>query len=144
MNQPGCRGPANQKETVLVTNVRIIQARDCVRATPDGTLDRAAGERGLAEVAAASRGLTNFEVLLDLRRAQVTLTIADAWSLAYHLVGLPEMRRHKIAVVPPADDFDRAAFFALVAGNRGLWVRAFASFEEAIDWLAEDRTGLSQ
>jgi hypothetical protein len=124
----------------MATNVRIIHARDCVRATPDGTLDRATSERLLAEVAAAARGLTDFEVILDTRRAQATLTITDLWYLAEHLVGLPEIRGRKIAVLPPAEGFDRASFFALTAQNRGLRVRAFASFEEAIDWLAEDRT----
>jgi hypothetical protein len=115
-----------------------------VRATPDGTLDRAAGERGLAEVAAAARGLTDFEVILDTRRARATLTVADVSYLAVYLAGLPEMRGRKIAVLPPAEDFDRAAFFALVAGNRGAQIRAFASFEDAIDWLAEGRTETPQ
>ena len=124
----------------MPTNVRIIHARDCVRATPEGGVDRAAGQRLLEELVAASRGLAAFDVLLDMRRVQPTLTTADLWFLADHLAGLPELRWRRIAVLPPDGGFDRAAFFAIVASTRGVRIRAFASFEEAIDWLAEGRT----
>jgi hypothetical protein len=67
------------------------------------------------------------------------MTVADLWYLTGYLVGLPEMWERKIAVLPPAEEFDRAAFFALAAENRGGRVRAFASLEEAIGWLAEGR-----
>ena len=127
----------------MPTNVRIIHGRDCVRAAPDGTLDRAASERLLAEVADASRDLTDFDVILDMRRAEATMTVTDLWYLANDLARLREFHRHKIAILPPAEDFDRADFFALVAKNRAAWVRAFPSFEEAIDWLAEGRATLS-
>ena len=124
----------------MATNVVIVHPRDYVRATPDGTLDRATSERLLSEVAAAARGLAEFDVVLDTRGAQATMTITDLWDLASYLVRLPEMWERKIAVVPPAEEFDRAAFFALAAENRGGRVRAFATFEEAFDWLAEGRT----
>jgi hypothetical protein len=124
----------------MPASVRIIHGRDGVPAAPDGTLDRTASERLLAEVATASRDLADFDVILDCRRVETTMTIADLWYLAEHLARLREFRRHKIAVLPPAEDFDRADFFALVAQNRSMRVRAFTSFEEAIDWLAEGRT----
>ena len=124
----------------MPTDVRIIHGRDCPRAAPDGTLDRAASERLLAGLAAASRDLAKFDVILDCRRAETTMTIADLWYLAQYLARLREFHRRKITVLPPAADFDRADFFALATKNRSMGVRAFASFEEAIDWLAEGRT----
>jgi hypothetical protein len=126
----------------MATNVVIVRPHDYVRATPDGTLDQAASERLLSEVAAATRGLPECDVVLDTRGAQVTMTIGDLWHLAQYLVRLPEMWNRKIAVLPPTDDLGRATFFALAAGNRGGWVRAFASFEEAIDWFVAGRTEL--
>jgi hypothetical protein len=127
----------------MATNVRIIHSRDYVRATPDGSLDRATSERLLAEVVTASHVLTDFDVILDMRRSQVTMTIADLWDLANYLTTLPEMRMHRIAVLPPEADFDRARFFALYAESRGMWVRAFASFEAAVDWFAQGRTEIA-
>lgn len=126
----------------MATSVVIVHPRDYVRATPDGTLDRAASERPLVDVATASRGLADFDVILDLRHAHAMVTVTDLWYLAQYLAGLPELRTRRVAIVAPAERFDLASFFALAAQNRGLRVRAFASFEEAIDWLAEDRTEL--
>jgi hypothetical protein len=54
----------------MTTNVVIVHPRDYVRATPDGTLDRTTSERLLSEVAAAVRGLSEFDVVLDTRRAR--------------------------------------------------------------------------
>jgi hypothetical protein len=72
------------------------------------------------------------------------MTIGELWDLASYLIRLPELWGRKIAILPPADEFDRAAFFALAAENRGGWVRAFPAFEESFDWLAEGRTETPQ
>jgi hypothetical protein len=121
----------------MATKVRIVHARDWVRATLDGTLDRAVSEQLLDEVAAAARGLTDFYVILDTRRAASALTVTDLWYLAGHFAGLPEIRWRKTAVLVPPERFDCGEFFAVSALSRGLRVRAFTSFEEAIDWLIE-------
>ena len=42
---------------VLFTNVKIIDAREFVRATPGGVLDLEASEKLLLEIAEASRDL---------------------------------------------------------------------------------------
>ncbi len=128
----------------MATNVRIIHGRDCVRAAPDGALDLATSERLLAEVSTASRGLTAFDVILDVRNAQMTMTVADVWNLASYLTTLPEMRMRKIAVLPTESDFDHAAFFGRFAETRGMWVRAFASFEAEVDWFAQGRTEIER
>ena len=66
------------------------------------------------------------------------MTTTDLWYLAQHLAGLGGLWGHRVALVAPPDQFDGS--FALFAQNRGVPVRACASFEEAIDWLAEGRT----
>jgi hypothetical protein len=123
----------------MATDVRIVRGRDCVRTKADGTLDLATSRRLLAEAAATGEQLGAFDVLFDTRQAEPTLTVSDLWDLAYYLAGLPAMRGRKIAVLPPADDFDHADFFAQFSRARGLRVRSFASFEEALDWLEADR-----
>jgi hypothetical protein len=78
-----------------------------------------------------------------MRNAQVTMIVADLWDLASYLTTLPEMQMRKIAVVPPESDFDRATFFGRFAETRGMWVRAFASFEAAVDRFAQGRTEIA-
>jgi len=58
-------------------------------------------------------------------------------SLAAELSKIFQPYNRKIAVLCPVERFDDAAFFALCAENRGFRVKAFTSFEDAIDWLIE-------
>lgn len=124
----------------MVTDVRIVRGRDCVRATPAGTLDLDGSKRVIAEVAAVGGGLGVFDVILDVRRTDLALTITDLWYLADHLARQPTLRGRRIAVLPPAWDGERADTFAGLARARGMRVRAFVSFEAAIDWLVEGRS----
>jgi len=38
-------------------------------------------------------------------------------------------------VLCPLEKFDHSRFFALCAENRGFSIRAFTSYEEAMEWL---------
>jgi hypothetical protein len=40
-------------------------------------------------------------------------------------------------VLCPLERFDHSRFFALCAENRGFDVRAFVSYEDAMEWLIE-------
>jgi len=41
-------------------------------------------------------------------------------------------------VLCPLEKFDRARFFAMCAENRGFNMRAFADYEQAMEWLMAD------
>ena len=53
----------------MPTNIRVIHARDFVRATPQGVLDLNASEKLLFEIVVAGAPLATYDVLLDTRSA---------------------------------------------------------------------------
>ncbi len=119
----------------MPTNIRVIHARDFIRARADGLLDRETSMSLLAEIAAAGAALAERHVLLDTRQAQSVMSVADLWFLASELATHGAAREQRTAVLCPTDEFDRAEFFALCAQNRGLRIAAFTAFEDAIEWL---------
>ncbi|MGO9307587.1 MAG: hypothetical protein ACLQDL_01025 [Spirochaetia bacterium] len=123
----------------MATNIRIIHARDFIRATPEGALDREQSAQLLRAVATAASSQVDHEIILDTRHAQLDLSITDLWYLAQDLAALGKGFSRKTAVLCPLEKFDLAGFFALCAQNRGLPVKAFTSFEEAFEWLVADR-----
>jgi len=119
-------------------SVKVIHARDFVRARPEGVFDLDESLRLLAEIEAAAAGLKNHDVLLDVRRAESELTPGDLWTLAQKLAEFRDAYRRKTAVLCPLERFDNARFFALCSENRGLNVRAFTSYEGAMGWILAD------
>lgn len=119
----------------MPTSIRIVHARDFVRATTDGAFDFETAKKLLIEIASATSHLADYEMLLDTRKAQVAMSVTDLWYLATEVVRRREAFSRKTAVLCPVGEFDFAAFFALCAENRGLWIKAFTSFEDAIEWL---------
>jgi hypothetical protein len=121
----------------VATNVRVIEAKDFVRATPEGQADMATAERLLQDIARAGAGLEDFHVLVDTRRATGGLGANELWSLAQKLAQYRHAFGRKTAILCPLERFDHSRFFALCAENRGFDVRAFVSYEDAMEWLIE-------
>lgn len=119
----------------MPSNVKVIRARDFIRAQPDGHASLEKAEQLLREIAQAGAGLEDFEVLVDTRSATGALTATDMWRLAETLVGFRKTFAHRTAVLCPRERFDHARFFALCAENRGFNVQAFESYEDAMKWL---------
>ncbi len=119
----------------MPTNVKIIHASEFIKATAEGKLDFEESKRALQEIASAAGPLADCEIILDTRKAEVVMSPSDLWYLAAELDKLrKDLHGRKIAVLCPLEDFDHAEFFELCAQNRGFSVRAFTSFEDAIDW----------
>ena len=119
----------------MATDIRLIHPSDFVRATTDGELDFETSKRALIEIASAASHLVDFEILLDTRKAESRMSVTDLWYLVGELSKLGEAFRRKTAVLCPVEQFDNAAFFELCAQNQGFRIKAFTSFEAAIDWL---------
>lgn len=119
----------------MTTDIRLINARDFVRVTSEGKLDFEQSMKILTEIALATAPLVAYEILLDTRQAHVQISEADLWYLAAELSKLRKAFSGKTAVLCPVERFDDAAFFALCSKNRGIMVKAFTSFEDAINWL---------
>ena len=121
----------------MTANIKIIPAHEFIKAAPEGQLDLENCKIALTEIAAVSSATVDYEIILDTRKAQVNLSIADLWYLAAELSRLGKPFSRKTAVVCPLGGFDYAGFLALCAQNRGLQVKAFTSFDDAIEWLFE-------
>jgi hypothetical protein len=124
----------------MPTNIRVIHAHEFIKATPDGQLDLEKAKKLLMEIASASAPLVDYEIFLDMRRAQSGLSVSDLWDLAAELSNLGKAFLRKTAVLCPVEQFDHASFFALCAKNRGFQISAFTSFEGAIEWLIGNGT----
>jgi hypothetical protein len=116
----------------MATNVTVIHAQDFVKARPDGQLDLEGSKQLLMEIASASAPLGDHKILVDTRRAQVTMSITDLWYLAAELSNFGNAFLRNTAILCPLEKFDQAGFFALCARNRAYPVSAFASFEDAV------------
>ncbi|MGO8942355.1 MAG: hypothetical protein ACLQJ7_01595 [Syntrophobacteraceae bacterium] len=125
----------------MATNIRIVHAHDFIRAAPEGDLDLEESQKLLNEIASATAGLVDYEIIVDTRKVQVEMSPTDLWYLAAELCKFREtFFRKKTAVLCPLEEFDQAEFFELCAKNRGFQVKAFTSFEDAIEWLVANGT----
>lgn len=122
----------------MARNIRIINARDFVSAKPDGVLNLQESEQLLRDVVGASQPLEEFDILVDTREAASTLSATDLWYLADRLVRYPRTFAGRTAILCPAERFDHASFFALCAGNKGIDMQVFTSYEEAMKWLTAE------
>jgi len=124
----------------MPTDIRIIHAHDFIKATLEGQLDFERSKEALLEIAATSSALADYEIILDTRKTQSIMSVIDLWYLALELKKLGEAFSRKTAVLCPLEEFDSAKFFATCAQNRHLQIRAFTSFEDAIEWLVANQT----
>ena len=122
----------------MPTNVKIIHARDFIMARPGGVLDPVASEKLLDDIVGSTNSLDSFQVLLDTRRSLAVLTTIDLWRLAEKLTAGVTSQVHKTAVLCPHERFDHARFFAMCAERRGVNIRAFLAYEDAMEWLIAD------
>ncbi|MBI5646925.1 MAG: hypothetical protein HY962_08320 [Ignavibacteriae bacterium] len=121
----------------MPTDIRVIHARDFLRATPEGVFDFEDSKQCLLSIATAASQPGDIEILLDTRKAHLHVTVSELWFLAAELSKLRAAFSRKTAVLCPGESFDNAKFFTLCSENRGFRMRAFTSFEDAILWLSE-------
>ncbi|HEX6690120.1 MAG TPA: hypothetical protein VF110_03135 [Burkholderiales bacterium] len=119
----------------MPNNIKVIHASDFIRAQPEGPAHLEEAERLLKEIADASAGLSDFEILVDTRRVTGSLSAPDLWTLAQKLARFRLGAARRTAILCPIEKFDHSRFFALCAENRGFNIQAFTSYEEAMEWL---------
>jgi hypothetical protein len=116
-------------------NVKVIQATEFIRATPEGKAYVEKAEQLLKDIADASAGLEGFHVLVDTRRITGSLTAVELFHLADKLAHYRRTFGNKTAIICPVERFDHSRFFALCAENKGFNVQAFTTYEDAMEWL---------
>jgi hypothetical protein len=119
----------------MPTNVKVIRARDFIRAKPNGEANLETAEQLLRDIAQAGSGLEEFEILVDTREVSGMLSATDLWTLAERLARYRNTFARRTAVLCPIERFDHARFFSLCADNHGFNIQAFTSYEDAMQWL---------
>ncbi len=120
----------------MSTNVRVIHPSDFLRARTDGRVDLDMAKSLLAQVAEAAAPLDEYDILIDIRDVVGQLTPDEVCELAGSLDQFRSAFLRKTAVLCPRERFDNAKLFSLLAGSHGFrHVRAFLSYEDAMEWL---------
>jgi hypothetical protein len=128
----------------MAHDVRVIPAREFLRADVHGNLDLRQSKELLKELAAATTGFPDRHILIDVRDVPATgprLSSEELFEIVQtlHSLGLGVLNRIAIVRRPP-EAFDRARFLEMLAGERGIQISAFESFEEAFNWLYGSET----
>lgn len=117
---------------------RVISGKDFIKAKPSGDLDLEASIKILASIASIAKYPSDYEVLVDIRDVNIhkRLTLSEVFAFVKEMVKNRSAFRNKIAVLSRDDkQLGNSRFTELCATNRGLLVKSFVSFEEAIEWL---------
>ncbi len=122
----------------MISNDTAYPWKDLIVMTSSGKIDLVASKVALKGLAHDPDFNTRYEVLLDWRDLDCTMSIADVFELAAYMAdpvtGLPT--RKKIAIlVSSGMPFDHAQFLEVCATNRGVHLRAFQTYEKADEWL---------
>lgn len=125
----------------MPSDIGIIHAHEFIRATPVGELDFEQTKELPVQFAPRAPPGHNSEIFLDTRTAPSQMAEPDLWHLAAVPSRLRQALSRKTAVPCPSARFDHAVFLALCAPNRGLKIRPFTSFEDAIGGADCGRTG---
>ena len=120
----------------MSTMVQVIHPSDFLRVRADGQVDLATGKVLLAEIAQAGARLANYQVLIDIRDVEGHFTPDELHELAGTLIQHRDTFLHRTGILCPRERFDNTRFFSLLAASHGFTrVRAFISFEDAMEWL---------
>lgn len=119
----------------MPVDIKVIRTRDFIKSTAKGTLDFAASKQALVDIISEIKQPGEYEVLVDTREAESSLSITDIFELGNTLASQFPLRRSMIGLLAPMSETEKATFFETVARNRGVNIRAFTDFEQAITWL---------
>ena len=126
-------------------NIRLIRGSQFIHGDHDGVLDLETSREVLcqllaegAEDAGATPG--SYDLLFDVRDAEIMLTLPDVWRLLQNLDACDPGFDGRLALLDNWDDtFDRMQFFEANADQIGVQARAFIDFEQAVNWLWDSR-----
>jgi hypothetical protein len=121
----------------MAHDIRVIAARDFLRANVQGQFDLEASKALLRDLATAVVGCQDRHILIDTRETGTPiLTSSDLFELVQTLKQLGLGLLNRVAILRHlTDTFDRGRFFEMLATDRGMQVGTFDDFETAFEWL---------
>jgi hypothetical protein len=124
-------------------DLQIIRASEFIRLDPHQQLDFEASKLVLRALAQACRKRGLDQALVDLRTLPVPdkprFTTKEIAALVSAFRDAGFSRRQRLAILYRHDVYGGVRNFAFFSRMRGLDVHAFIDFEEAFNWLSEDR-----
>ena len=122
----------------MKTEFKVVKTQDFLKTESSGELNLSETRKVLSKLAELNTEDPVREILIDIRDTTSVLTLSDIYTIASEVGKFRKAFRKKIAVlIGPGHDIDKARFLEMCAGNRGLNVNAFGSYEDALEWLAE-------
>jgi hypothetical protein len=118
-------------------DIRVITAREFLRADVHGRLDLPASKRVLEQLAAACAGTPDRHILIDVRDTKpANVGSVEVYELVQTLrvLGLGVLNQIAVLRCQP-EGFDRGRLFEMLATDRGFQVGVFEDFEAAFAWL---------
>lgn len=119
----------------MPVNLKVINTKDFIKTTVTGILDFVASKQAIMDILSLIKQPGEYDVLLDTREAESLLSIMNLHELGKMLASHPILRRSRICILVPINSIDKAGFFETVAVNRGVKIKTFTDFEQAIAWL---------
>lgn len=123
----------------MATKIKIIRSVDYLTVNDDGTIDFDESRKALAALAKPKRPPADYELLLDFRRTQWILSTDEIYTLILAIINVPNSFRDKTALLLlPGVNFNSAYFQELCKENKGIEVRPFSNYEDAIQWFYKE------
>jgi len=120
----------------MATKIKIIRSVDYLSISDDGVIEFEKSKKNLAALAEPKRPPADYEMLMDFRRTQWILTTDEIYALVKSLIDAPDSFRDKIALLLlPGVNFDKVYFQELCSENKGIDIRTFTNYEDAIQWF---------
>jgi hypothetical protein len=119
-------------------HISIIHTDDFLKLSPDGTLDFDGAIRILDETSSVLNSQDYYSIIVDTRNAHSTLSFGDLFHLSAELFKHGMTFRRRTAILCPRERLSDGQFFATLCINRGLEVRVFVAYEEAMNWLSNN------
>jgi hypothetical protein len=119
---------------------RTITGKDFLKAKPSGEIDLEESKKMLASIALITKPPADYEILLDIRdiNSYKPFRCFEVLAFVRELVKNRSAFQNKIAILSRDDkQLDNSKFVELCATNRGLLLKAFVSFENAVEWLTD-------
>lgn len=119
----------------MAIELRIIRSVDYLDISDDGTINFSESKKKLKEIA-RNEASDESEVLLDFRRTQWILSTDEIYDLVEVLVDEKDVFSEKIALLLlPGVNFDSAYFKELCNSNKGVSIKTFTNYEDAVQWF---------
>jgi len=123
----------------MAFDIRVVTAREFLRANRNGELDLDASRRRLADIVRECGTSERHHVLIDWRQTENgPLPVSDLFEVAADLEVAGLGNGHKVASLHRTEDeLNVGRYFEVFAGTQGFAFQSFTDPSAALAWLAE-------